>query len=66
MTIDTDGMLWIACFFGGRVMRMDPETGLIFLMTCFKIEMIFSAHRLTPFNIKRENPRSEMTNYTRN
>ncbi|XP_076103705.1 regucalcin-like [Mytilus galloprovincialis] len=27
MTIDTDGMLWIACFFGGRVMRMDPETG---------------------------------------
>lgn len=28
MTIDTEGKLWVACFFGGRVVRFDPETGM--------------------------------------
>lgn len=28
MTIDTEGKLWVACFFGGRIIRFDPETGL--------------------------------------
>lgn len=28
MTIDTDGMLWVACFFGGTVVRINPNTGL--------------------------------------
>ncbi|XP_053395486.1 regucalcin-like [Mercenaria mercenaria] len=27
MTIDTDGKLWVACFFAGKVFRFDPETG---------------------------------------
>lgn len=27
MTIDTEDKLWVACFFGGRVLRVDPETG---------------------------------------
>jgi len=28
MAIDTEGKLWVACFFGGRVVRFDPETGM--------------------------------------
>ncbi|XP_062831413.1 regucalcin isoform X2 [Anolis carolinensis] len=27
MCIDTEGKLWVACFDGGRVIRIDPETG---------------------------------------
>ncbi|XP_060625827.1 regucalcin-like [Anolis sagrei] len=27
MCIDIDGKLWVACFDGGRVIRIDPETG---------------------------------------
>ncbi|KAK7154910.1 hypothetical protein R3I93_009759 [Phoxinus phoxinus] len=27
MCIDTEGKLWVACFDGGRVLRIDPQTG---------------------------------------
>lgn len=27
MCIDSDGKLWVACYNGGRVIRIDPETG---------------------------------------
>lgn len=27
MCIDTEGKLWVACIDGGRVIRIDPETG---------------------------------------
>ncbi|XP_044522936.1 regucalcin-like [Gracilinanus agilis] len=27
MCIDTEGKLWVACYNGGRVIRIDPETG---------------------------------------
>ncbi|XP_018605483.1 regucalcin [Scleropages formosus] len=27
MCIDTEGKLWVACFDGGRVIRIDPQTG---------------------------------------
>lgn len=27
MCIDTEGKLWVACYSGGRVIRLDPETG---------------------------------------
>uniref|UniRef100_A0A8D0KP24 Regucalcin n=1 Tax=Salvator merianae TaxID=96440 RepID=A0A8D0KP24_SALMN len=27
MCIDTDGKLWVACYSGGRVIRIDPEAG---------------------------------------
>ena len=27
MTIDTEGKLWVAIFNGGRVLKLDPETG---------------------------------------
>lgn len=27
MCIDADGKLWVACYNGGRVIRLDPETG---------------------------------------
>lgn len=27
MTIDTEGKLWVACFFAGQIYRFDPETG---------------------------------------
>ncbi|KAM6446378.1 regucalcin isoform 2-T5 [Liasis olivaceus] len=27
MCIDTEGKLWVACYDGGRVIRIDPETG---------------------------------------
>jgi gluconolactonase len=28
MTIDTEGKLWVACFFAGKIFRFDPETGI--------------------------------------
>ena len=28
MAIDTEGKLWVACFFGGKINRFDPETGM--------------------------------------
>lgn len=28
MTIDTEGKLWVACFFGGHVLRFDPDSGI--------------------------------------
>ena len=27
MAIDTEGMLWVACFIGSKVIRVDPTTG---------------------------------------
>lgn len=30
MCIDTEGKLWVACYDGGRVIRLDPETGKSF------------------------------------
>ncbi|CAH1775552.1 unnamed protein product [Owenia fusiformis] len=27
MCIDTEGKLWVACYFGARIVRFDPETG---------------------------------------
>lgn len=27
MCIDVEGKLWVACYNGGRVIRLDPETG---------------------------------------
>ena len=30
MTIDNDGNIWVACFFAGRVIRFEPETGILF------------------------------------
>lgn len=27
MSIDIEGKLWVACYSGGRVIRIDPETG---------------------------------------
>jgi len=27
MCIDAEGKLWVACIDGGRVIRVDPETG---------------------------------------
>ncbi|XP_044738268.1 regucalcin-like [Chrysoperla carnea] len=27
MTIDTEGCLWVCCFNGGRILRIDPRTG---------------------------------------
>ncbi|XKL61908.1 hypothetical protein PGB90_001741 [Kerria lacca] len=29
MTIDTDGNLWIACYLGGQVLKVDPKTGTL-------------------------------------
>ena len=31
MCIDTDGKLWVACFFGAKVVCIDPETGTYIL-----------------------------------
>nr|XP_056717847.1 regucalcin-like [Euleptes europaea] len=28
MSIDTEGKLWVCCYNGGRVIRIDPETGI--------------------------------------
>ena len=29
MTIDTENKLWVACFGGSKVIRFDPETGML-------------------------------------
>lgn len=29
MCIDAEGKLWVACYNGGRVIRLDPETGTL-------------------------------------
>lgn len=29
MCIDAEGKLWVACYNGGRVIRLDPETGRV-------------------------------------
>lgn len=29
MTIDTDGNLWVACFDGSQVIKVDPNTGIV-------------------------------------
>ena len=28
MTIDTEGMLWVASYFGGKIYRFNPGTGI--------------------------------------
>ena len=33
MTIDTDGNLWIACFSGGRIIKIDPRKPETLLQT---------------------------------
>lgn len=35
MCIDTEGKLWVACYDGGRVIRLDPETGKFLQRTSF-------------------------------
>ena len=30
MCIDSDGRLWVACYNGGRVIHIDPHTGVCF------------------------------------
>ena len=32
MTIDNEGKLWVACYYGGQVLRFDPETGKLGLI----------------------------------
>ena len=32
MCIDEEGKLWVACFFGAKVVRFDPETGQEYLV----------------------------------
>lgn len=34
MCIDAEGKLWVACIDGGRVIRIDPETGKASISTC--------------------------------
>ncbi|XP_067669761.1 regucalcin-like [Haliotis asinina] len=42
MTVDTDGKLWVACFEGGKVVRLDPETGKVIRTVKFPCERITS------------------------
>ena len=34
MCTDAEGKLWVACIDGGRVIRIDPETGKASTSTC--------------------------------
>lgn len=34
MCIDAEGKLWVACIDGGRIIRIDPETGKTFTSMC--------------------------------
>ncbi|XP_067669764.1 regucalcin-like [Haliotis asinina] len=42
MTIDTEGKLWVVCFEGGKVIRLDPETGKVIRTVKFPCEGITS------------------------
>lgn len=42
MTIDTEGKLWVACFAGSRVLRIDPETSKLLQQVEFPAQNITS------------------------
>ncbi|XP_012696089.2 regucalcin [Clupea harengus] len=42
MCIDTEGKLWVACYNGGRVLRIDPQTGTRLQTVKFPAEKITS------------------------
>lgn len=42
MTTDNDGKLWIACYDGGRVIRVDPETGKVLQSLEFPVTKVTS------------------------
>lgn len=29
MAIDVDGNIWVACFLGGDIVKLDPKTGIV-------------------------------------
>lgn len=35
MCIDSEGKLWVACYNGGRVIRVDPEAGMRFILCIY-------------------------------
>lgn len=37
MCIDAEGKLWVACIDGGRVIRIDPETGKVSTNFCMQM-----------------------------
>ncbi|XP_013787355.1 regucalcin-like [Limulus polyphemus] len=42
MTIDCEGKLWVACYDGGRIIRIDPETAQILRTVKFPVQKITS------------------------
>lgn len=42
MTLDADGRLWVACFNGGRVIHIDPTTGVRLQTVSLPVPMITS------------------------
>ena len=29
MTVDTEDKIWVACFYGAKVVQFDPKTGIV-------------------------------------
>ena len=53
MAIDTEGKLWVACFFGGKINRFDPETGTTKQKCFFPYMKDFSDRQFTVMAILR-------------
>lgn len=40
MCIDAEGKIWLACYNGGRVVRIDPQTGVYTSVTTFSVKLL--------------------------
>lgn len=41
MCIDVEGKIWLACYNGGRVLRIDPQTG-VYTFPFFFANLVYS------------------------
>ncbi len=48
MCIDSEGMLWVACYYGSKVNRYDPRTGEVPQGSVFG--PVFSVHFIIMYN----------------
>lgn len=46
MCIDAEGKIWLACYSGGRVLRIDPQTGVCLSVNSFLVKLLLRFHGL--------------------
>lgn len=54
MCIDTEGKLWVACYDGGRVIRLDPETGKFLQKMDWNFVLSKTKHKQTKIKQKKK------------